>query len=82
MDEQRQNDQLETIYTSSEPIQDVAWRTFQERRTIETGGERGSGKSVLAARRDDDDCNVSPTIQLNISHLYTQPNSSLSNNSI
>ena len=52
MDEQRQDDQLEHIYNSSVPIQDVAYR---ERWTIETGGEKGSVRSVLAARHDDDD---------------------------
>ena len=43
--------QLEHIYSSSVPIQDVACR---ERWTIETGGERGSGRSVLAAWHHDD----------------------------
>ena len=37
------------------PIQDVALNTFRERWTIETGGERGSRRSVLAAHDDDDD---------------------------
>ncbi len=55
MDEQRKEDQLELIYNSSVPIQDVAWKTSRERWTIETGGERGSGRSMLAARHDDDD---------------------------
>ena len=54
IDEQRQDDQLEPIYNSSVPIQDVAWKTSQERWTIETGSERGSGRSVLVARHDDD----------------------------
>ena len=48
MDEQRLDDQLELIYNSSVPIQDVTWKT------IETGGERGSWKFVVAARHDDD----------------------------
>ena len=41
------------------PIQDVALRTSCELGTIETGGERVSGRFVLAARYDydDDDCN-------------------------
>ena len=43
------------IYNSSVPIQDVALKTYRERWTIETGGKRGSGRSVLAARHDDDD---------------------------
>ena len=49
MDEQRQDDQLEPMYNSSVPIQEdlpVA---------IETDGGRWSGRSVLAARHDDDD---------------------------
>ena len=48
-------DQLEAIYNSSVPIQYVTWRTSRERWTIETGGERGSGRSVLGAQHDDDD---------------------------
>ena len=58
MDEQSQDDQLETIYNSFVPIQDVAWMAFRERWTIETGGKRGSGKSVLAASHDDDDDDI------------------------
>ena len=49
------DDQLEPIYLSFVPIQDEAGRTFREQWTIETGGEKGTGKSVLAARQDDDD---------------------------
>ena len=48
MDELKQDNQLEPIYNSSVPIQDVALKTSQERWMIETGGERGSGRSVLA----------------------------------
>ena len=55
MDEQKLDDQLEPIYNSSVLIQDVAWRNYRERWMIETGGERGPGGSVLAARHDDDD---------------------------
>ena len=55
MDEQKQDDQIEPIYNSSVLIQDVALKTSRGRWTIETGGERGSGRSVLAARHDDDD---------------------------
>ena len=55
IDEQRQDDQLEPINSSSVPIQDVAWKTSRERWTIEGDGERGLGRSVLAARHDDDD---------------------------
>ena len=54
-DEQRLDDLLEPKYSSSVLIQDVAWKTSWERWTIETGGERGSGRSVLAVRHDDDD---------------------------
>ena len=49
MDKQRQDDQLEPIYIHSVPIQYVALKTYRERWTIETGGERGSGRSVLGA---------------------------------
>ena len=55
MDEQRLDDQLEPIYSSSAPIRDVPWKASQERWTIETGGERESGISVLAAQHDDDE---------------------------
>ena len=55
MDEQSLDDQLESIYSHSIPIEDVACKTCRERWTIEKGGEIGSGKSVLAARHDDDD---------------------------
>ena len=51
----KQDDQLESIYNSSVPIQDVALKTYRERWTIETGGERGSGISVLAVWHNDDD---------------------------
>ena len=49
MDKQKQDNQLEPIYNSSVLIQDVAWKTSWEQWMIETGGERGSGGSVLAA---------------------------------
>ena len=63
MDEQRQDDQLEPIYNSSVLIQDVALKTYQERWTIETGGERESERSMLSMRHDDDDvCSVSINI--------------------
>ena len=54
MDEQRQDNQLEPINSNSVPIQDVALKTYRELWTIKTGGERGSGRSVLAVRHDDD----------------------------
>ena len=40
MNEQRLDDQVEPIYISSVPIQDVAWNTCRERWTIDTDGER------------------------------------------
>ena len=55
MDEQRQEDQPKPIYNSSVPIQDIALKTFWEQCMIETDGERGSGRSVLAARHGDDE---------------------------
>ena len=58
MDVQRQDDQLEPIYNNSVPIQNITLKTSQERWTIEAGGERGSGKSVQAARHDDDDSSL------------------------
>ena len=57
MDEQKLDDQLEPIYSSSVPIQDVAWKTCRKRWTRDTCGERWSGKPMLAARDDDDDVN-------------------------
>ena len=55
MDEQRQEDQLDSIYNSPVPIRDVALKTCWERWTIEKGGGRGSGRSVQVAQQDDDD---------------------------
>ena len=55
MDKQRQDNQLDPIYNSSVPIQDVALKTYRKRWTIEMGGKRGSGRSVLVAWHDDDD---------------------------
>ena len=55
MDEQKQDDKVEPTYNSSVPIQDVAFKTY---RKWWTGGDRGSGISVLMARQDDDDENV------------------------
>ena len=54
-DEQKLDDQLESIYNSSVAVQNVAWKTSWERWTIKTSDERGSGRSGLAARHDDDD---------------------------
>ena len=58
MDEQNQNDQLEPTYISSVPIRDVALKTYQKRWTIENGGGRGSGISVLMMRHDDDEDDI------------------------
>ena len=55
MDEQRQDDQLEPTYSSSMPIQDVVLKTSRKQWTIEKGGVKGSGISVLKARHEDDD---------------------------
>ena len=52
------DNQLEHIYNSSVRIQDVAWKTCREQLTKGTGGERGPGKSVLVARHDDDDDDI------------------------
>ena len=51
------SNRVESIYKSSVLIQDIAWKTFRERWTIETNGERASRKSVLGAGQDDDDDN-------------------------
>ena len=61
--EQVLDDQLEPIYNSSVPIQDVNKKTFQEPWTIETGGEGESGKSVLPTWHDDDIVFVTTTFQ-------------------
>ncbi len=45
MAEQRQDNQLEPIYNSSVPIQDVALKTYQKRWMREKGDGRGSGKT-------------------------------------
>ena len=54
MNKLRQDDQLEPIYNSSVLIQNVALKTSRERWTIETGGGRESGTSMLMAWYDDD----------------------------
>ena len=55
MAKQKQDDELEHIFSSSVRIRDVALKTCQRRWTIGRSGERGSGISVLVARHDDDD---------------------------
>ena len=47
MDEQRQDDQREPTYSSFVPKRDVALKTCQKQWTIEKGGEKGPGISVL-----------------------------------
>ena len=55
MAELKQDDQQENLYSSYVRIQDVTQKTCQSRWKIGRNGERGSGKSVLAARHDDND---------------------------
>ena len=45
MNEQTQGDQIEPTFKSSMPIQDIALKTSLNGWTIETGSERGSGRS-------------------------------------
>ena len=49
------DDQQDLIYNSLVQTQDVAWKSCRKRWTIETNGERVLGKSMLAARNDDND---------------------------
>ena len=49
------DEQPEAIYNNSVPIQDIALKTSQEQWMIETGGEKWSGRSMLAVQPDDDD---------------------------
>ena len=53
MDEQRRDDQLEPVYNSSVSIQDANLKAYQKLLTIETGGEGGSGRSMLVTQHDD-----------------------------
>ena len=55
MVEQRQDDLFEPTYNSSVLIQDVALKADRKWWTIGRVGERGSGRSMLIARLDDDD---------------------------
>ena len=54
MEEQRQDEQPEPTYNSSVPIEDIALKIYWKRWTIEKSVGRGSGKSVLMARLDDE----------------------------
>ena len=47
-----------TYLQQSVLIQEATWRIYQEQWTIETGGEIGSGKSMLSVWHDDDDDDV------------------------
>ena len=72
MDEQRQDGQLEPTYSNSVPIRDVALRmTCQKQWTIERGGERGSGISVLMVRHDDDDDDDKKIAQEKVKFLFS-----------
>ena len=55
MAKQKQDNQLEHIYSSYVRIRDVILKTCQKRWVIGRSGERGSEISVLEARHDDDD---------------------------
>ena len=55
MDEQRQDDQLETTCSNSVSIRNVDLRTCRKQWTIEKDGESGSEISMLMARHHDDD---------------------------
>ena len=72
IDEQRQDDQLETTHSSSVPIQDVALKTCRKQWAIGRGGERGSWISVLIAQHDDDDDLEYSNYCLHLSLLYLQ----------
>ena len=75
MDEQRQDDQLEPTYHSSVLIEDVALKTYRKQWTIEKGGGRESGRSVLMAWNDDKDDDKKRKSSLKISFknaLYMQ----------
>ena len=49
MDEQRQDDQEKLIYNRSVLLQNI------DMKTIETGGVRGSGRSVQTVQHENDD---------------------------
>ena len=52
---QGQDNQLESTYSSSVPIRNVALKTCQKQSTIKKGGQKGSWISMLMVRYDDDD---------------------------
>ena len=86
MDEQRQDDQLEPTYNSSMPIQGVALKTYRKRWTIEKGGRKGSGRSVLIARHDDVDvwfqAAASTTTTTNNNNDNNNDNTATTNNNL
>ena len=59
MTEQKQDDQLEHTYSSYVRIRDVALKNCQKRWMIWRSGDRGSAISVLTARHDDDNNQIS-----------------------
>ena len=52
---QKQDDQLEHIFSNYVRIRDVALKTYRRQWTIGRSGERGSGISMLVAQHDDDE---------------------------
>ena len=56
MDAQVLADQQELIYKSSVRRQEVVWKPCGKRQMKETKEKRELGKSVQAARHDDDEC--------------------------
>ena len=67
----RQDDQPAPTYHSSMPIHDVALKTYRKRWTIEKGGGRGSGISMLMEQHhDDDDDRSNITVCNNVLNVY------------
>ena len=58
---QKQDDQLELTYSNYVRTQDVSLKTCRRRWMIGRSGERGSGISVLVARHDDDNDEMTKT---------------------
>ena len=71
MNKRRQNDQLETTYSCSVQIRDVSLKTCQKQWKMEKDGEKGSGISVMMARHNDVDDDVS--LQTNTFEKDTYP---------
>ena len=70
MAKQKQDDQLEHIYSSYVKIRDVALKTCQRRWMIGRSGERGSGISMLAAWHDDDDDDYIYILYIYMYYIY------------